>query len=119
MELKENLIKAQNQMKNYANTKRRAVQFEIGESAYLNLQPYCLRSLAQRYNEKLSPMFCSPFWVMEKFGATTYRLELPISVCIHNVFHVSQLKKLTFLVSNAQPPPKSLNKDLILIVELE
>jgi hypothetical protein len=43
---------------------------------------------------KLAPRYISPFPVLAKLGKVAYRLELsPSLVGVHNVFHVSQLKK--------------------------
>lgn len=119
LELKENLLKAQNRMKSSADAKRRDVQFVVDELAYLKLQPYRLKSLANRCNEKLSPRFYGPFRILEKVGSAAYRLELPAGARIHNVFHVSQLKKANFPPPNIQPLPDSLNEDLVLVVEPE
>jgi hypothetical protein len=43
---------------------------------------------------KLSPRYIGPFPILEKCGKVAYKLELPPSlVRVHNIFHVSQLKK--------------------------
>jgi hypothetical protein len=43
---------------------------------------------------KLSPRYIGPFPILEKCGKVAYKLELPPSlVGVHNIFHVSQLKK--------------------------
>ena len=43
---------------------------------------------------KLSPRFVGPFPVVERVGGLAYRLDLPVSMAgIHNVFHVSMLRK--------------------------
>jgi hypothetical protein len=43
---------------------------------------------------KLAPHYIGPFLVLAKLGNVAYRLEMPPSlVGVHNVFHVSQLKK--------------------------
>jgi hypothetical protein len=43
---------------------------------------------------KLAPRFVGPFKVLAHKGEVTYELELPESLfVVHNVFHVSQLKK--------------------------
>jgi hypothetical protein len=44
--------------------------------------------------EKLAPRYIGPFPILEKCGTMTYKLELPPSlVGVHEIFHVSQLKK--------------------------
>jgi hypothetical protein len=43
---------------------------------------------------KLAPRYIGLFPVLAKLGDVAYRLELPPSLAgVHNVFHVSQLKK--------------------------
>jgi hypothetical protein len=43
---------------------------------------------------KLSPRYIRPFLILEKRGKVVYKLELPPSLAgVHDIFHVSQLKK--------------------------
>jgi hypothetical protein len=43
---------------------------------------------------KLAPHYIGPFLILARLGNVAYRLELsPTLVGVHNVFHVSQLKK--------------------------
>jgi hypothetical protein len=47
-----------------------------------------------RVKGKLAPCYISLFHVLAKLGAVAYQLELPPSLAgVHNVFHISQLKK--------------------------
>ena len=46
--------------------------------------------------EKLSPRFIGPFEILERIGTVAYRLALsPIMSGVHEVFHVSMLRKYT------------------------
>jgi hypothetical protein len=43
---------------------------------------------------KLAPHYIEPFPILEKCGNVAYKLELPPSLAgVHDIFHVSQLKK--------------------------
>ena len=56
-ELKFHLEQAEYKMKKYANQKRVEVSYEVGDMVYLKIQPYTLKSLAARANQKLSPRY--------------------------------------------------------------
>jgi hypothetical protein len=44
--------------------------------------------------EKLAPRYIGPFSILEKCETVAYKLDLPPSLAgVHNIFHVSQLKK--------------------------
>ena len=42
---------------------------------------------------KLAAKFCRPFEILERIGPVAYMIALLASMSIHNVFHVSLLKK--------------------------
>ena len=42
---------------------------------------------------KLAARFCGPFEILERIRPVSYMLALPKSMTIHNLFHVSLLKK--------------------------
>jgi hypothetical protein len=60
---------------------------------YLKVSP--LRGMRRfKVKGKLSPRFIRPFRVFRRVGEMGYQLELPNHLSdVHNVFHVSQLKK--------------------------
>jgi hypothetical protein len=59
----------------------------------LRLQPYRQASIKRSRAEKLQPHFFGPYRFSRRIGAVAYELELPQGSKIHNVFHVSYLKK--------------------------
>jgi len=43
---------------------------------------------------KLSPRYIGPYEIIEKLNPVTYRLDLSVELeHVHNVFHISQLRK--------------------------
>ncbi|XP_057543907.1 uncharacterized protein LOC130823304 [Amaranthus tricolor] len=63
---------------------------------------------------KLSPKFIGPYEVIEKVGKVAYRLALPNELGkVHNVFHISQLKRYVFDKSHVlDPEPLDLDENL-------
>lgn len=76
-DLKSNLLKDQGQMNATADKSRRDVTYAVGDWVYLKLQPYRLRALAKKMNEKLRPGFYGPYQICKRVGQVAYQLELP------------------------------------------
>jgi hypothetical protein len=91
--LKDNLAKAQAQMKKYADSKRLEREFIVRDIVYLKLQSFRHTTINLHQNLKLATKFYGPFKIIEKIGSTAYKLQLPSSADIHPMFHISQLKK--------------------------
>ena len=118
-ELKDNLSLAQQRMKFFADQRRREVQFELGDWVFLKFQPYRMRSLARKPNEKLSPRFYGPYQILQRVGPVAYRLALPPTCRLHPVFHISRLKKAVPPQQQPQELPAGLSEEGILQTEPE
>ena len=87
------LIAAQNRQRKYADQARKDMEFEEGEPVLLKISPW--KGLS-RFGKKgkLSPRYVGPFEILRRVGKVAYELALPPHMeHIHNVFHVSMLKK--------------------------
>jgi hypothetical protein len=93
--LKEQLARAQNRMKLFADAHRSDRSFQVGEQVLLNLQPYAYSSVVNRPFPKLAYKYFGPFEIVEKIGSSAYKLLLPVDSRVHPMFHVSQLKPFT------------------------
>jgi hypothetical protein len=118
-ELKDHLHRAQNQQKVQADKHRVERTFEVGDLVYLRLQPYRQASIKKNGTEKLKPRFYGPYRVKRKVGTIAYELELPQERKIHNVFHVSCLKRAIgqHIMVNKGLPPVDEEGQLVLIPE--
>jgi hypothetical protein len=105
--VKENLQTAQNQHKVYADRKIVERSFEVGYLVFLRLQPYSRSSLKKSGAEKLKLRFYGPYRITRRIGEVSYKLELPKGSKIHNVFHVSFLKKAVgqYITTSKELPP--------------
>jgi hypothetical protein len=92
-EIRERLLQAQDIMKHQHDQNRRQVEFQVGDWVWLRLNHRVAAGIRSPRQTKLGPKYFGPYAVLEKIGAVTYRLQLPPSAKIHNVFHVVFLKK--------------------------
>jgi hypothetical protein len=91
--IRDRLKIAQSRQKSYADSKRKEVTYEVGDRAYLRVSP--LRGIKRfGIKGKLAPRFIGPYKIIARKGEVVYKLGLPkVLAAIHDVFHVSQLKK--------------------------
>jgi hypothetical protein len=91
--IRENLKVAQSRQKSYADKRRGDLSFEVGDFVYLKVSP--LRGTHRfKVKGKLAPRYVGPFKIVDRKGEVSYQLELPPRLSdVHDVFHVSQLKK--------------------------
>jgi hypothetical protein len=73
------------------------------------------RNLHVRGTRKLLPKRYRPFKITERIGKVAYRLDLPSSMKIHNVFHVDLLlpykETEAYGPAYTRPPPHLINEE--------
>ena len=85
----------------------------MGDHVFLKVSPM---KFIMRFGRKgkLSPRFVGPFEVLERVDTLTYKVALPSSLSkIHNVFHVSTLRKYIYDPSHVMElEPIQISEDL-------
>ncbi|XP_026458408.1 uncharacterized protein LOC113358907 [Papaver somniferum] len=84
---------SQSRQKSYADVRRRPLEFQVGENVFLRVSPRtCIKRFGKK--SKLAPRYIRSFEILQRIGEVAYRLALPRQFAdIHNVFHVSMLRK--------------------------
>ena len=91
--IRERLKVATDRQRSYTNMRRKDIRYEIDEKVFLKVSPW-KKVMRFGKNGKLSPRFIGSYEVIEKGGPVEYRLALtPELEKIHNVFHVSMLRR--------------------------
>ena len=91
--VRDNFIIARDRQKSYADNRRRDLQFEIGDWVFLKVSPW-KGVLRFRGQGKLRPRNIGPYEIISRVGLVAYRFDLPPELSkVHNVFHVSMLRK--------------------------
>jgi hypothetical protein len=83
---------AQDRQKSYADKNRTHREFKVGDHVFLKVKSN-RNSLRLGNCSKLEARFCGPFEILERIGLVAYMLAFPASMTVHNVFHISFLKK--------------------------
>jgi hypothetical protein len=92
-QIQANILATQSRQKSYTDKRRSPLEFEVGDHVYLRVS-----SMKGVYRfgikGKLAPRYIGPYPIIDKYGPTSYQVELPVKLSgIYNVFHVSQLKR--------------------------
>jgi transposase InsO family protein len=87
--LRDEIGLSQTRMEGFANAHRKpAPAYQVGDQVWLSAR----NIQTQRPTKKLDHKNLGPYKVLEKVGATSYRLQLPASIKIHPVFHSNLLR---------------------------
>lgn len=111
-EIRVTLKRASDRQKSYADRHRSSREFKAGEKVFLRVKPKRSSLKLGKY-KKLAYRYCGPFEIMKRVGEQAYQLALPPHLHIHNVFHVSLLKRY---IAN---PEHILTDDTILVNQEE
>ena len=91
--IRERLKVATDRQKSCADMKRKDIRYENGEKVFFKVSPW-KKVMRFGKNGKLSHRFIRPYEVIEKVRPVAYKLALPPNLeKIHNVFHVSMLRR--------------------------
>ncbi|GJW82548.1 putative reverse transcriptase domain-containing protein [Tanacetum coccineum] len=91
--IKERLRTARSQQKSYADNRRKPLEFQVGDRVLIKVSPWKVIILFGKRG-KMSTRYVGPFQILERVGQVAYKLELLQEISgIHDVFHVSNLKK--------------------------
>jgi hypothetical protein len=104
-----NILVVQSHQKSYTDKRHNPLEFEVGDHEYLRVSPMkCVCRFGIK--GKLAPHYIGPYPIIDKYGPTSYQLELPTKLSgVHNVFHVSQRKRCL------KPPADVVIEDIILL----
>ena len=91
--IRDRLLAAQSMQRSYADHRRRPLEFQVGDHVFFRVSP-CKGVFRFGKNGKLAPRYIGPFEIIQRVGEVAYQLALlPQLFGIHDVFHVSLLRK--------------------------
>jgi transposase InsO family protein len=86
--LQKRLLRASESQTKYYNKRHQPMRFSKGDLVIVSMKNLRIRSASK----KMAQRFMGPFRIDEPIGTQAYRVHLPTSMRIHNVFHVSALE---------------------------
>jgi hypothetical protein len=92
-QIQTNILAAQSHQKSYTDKRCRPLKLEVGDHIYIRVSPM---KGVRRFGikGKLAPHYIGLYPIIDKYGTTSYQMELPSKLSgVHNVFHISQLKR--------------------------
>ena len=101
--IQQRLKVASDRQKSYADLKRQNIEYEVEDKVFLKVLSW--RKILQFGKKgKLSPRFIGPYEILKRIGPVVYHLALPPKLAkLHNVFHVSMLRRYHYDESHILP----------------
>ncbi|GAU23275.1 hypothetical protein TSUD_281700 [Trifolium subterraneum] len=91
--IREKMKASQSRQKSYYEKKRKDIEFHEGGHVFLRVTSTTGVGRALK-SRKLTSKFIGPYQISERIGKVAYRISLPMTLSnLHDVFHVSQLRK--------------------------
>nr|GEV90779.1 reverse transcriptase domain-containing protein [Tanacetum cinerariifolium] len=93
VQIKNRLLTARRRQKSYVDVRHKPMEFNVGDMVMLKVSPW-KGVICFGKSWKRSPRYVGPFKIIDRVGPISYKLELLRKLQgIHNIFHVSNLKK--------------------------
>ena len=80
------------------------MEYKVGQKVWLRVKNITI----ERPSRKLDWQRYGPYRIIERIGKVAYRLDLPESLRIHNVFHVNLLRDHKPRADEVSPEPQPL-----------
>ncbi|XP_074297763.1 uncharacterized protein LOC141628534 [Silene latifolia] len=91
--IRQKMKSTQDRQKSYADLRRSEIEFNVGDKVLRKVSPM-KRFMRFGKREKLSQKYVGPYEILDRVEKGAYRPALPPTLArVHNVFHVSQLRK--------------------------
>jgi hypothetical protein len=111
-----NILIAQERQQHYTNLNRKDISFQVGDQVLLSTSDLRLK---MKITPKLTSRYIGPFKIKKVLSRLNYELELPSSIHIHPVFHISKLRiyheseRFHFNHPNkeSRPPPELIDEE--------
>jgi hypothetical protein len=92
-QIQTNILAGQSHQKSYTDKRCCPLKLEVDDHIHLRVSPM---KGVRRFGikGKLAPHYICLYPIIDKYGTTSYQMELPSKLLgVHNEFHVSQLKR--------------------------
>jgi hypothetical protein len=88
----EALYDAQERQKRNADKLRRDHDFIVGDQVLINAEDITVPANHNQKSKKLQAQFIGPYTIVQECSPVSFRVELPPTVRIHDVFHVDRFR---------------------------